>query len=73
MTDNLHKTSSFTQHMLSGAVAGTTEHLAMYPVDTIKTRMQASTSNKLSQVKKRINRIWRKECEDLALLSISGL
>ena len=36
--------SCFTQHMLSGAVAGTTEHLAMYPVDTIKTRMQASTS-----------------------------
>lgn len=43
------KVSSFTQHMLSGAVAGTTEHLAMYPVDTIKTRMQASTSSK-SQV-----------------------
>lgn len=36
--------SCFTQHMLSGAVAGTTEHLAMYPVDTIKTRMQASSS-----------------------------
>lgn len=29
------------QHMLAGAVAGITEHTAMYPVDTIKTRMQA--------------------------------
>ncbi len=29
------------QHMLAGAVAGMAEHSAMYPVDTIKTRMQA--------------------------------
>jgi hypothetical protein len=29
------------QHMLAGAAAGITEHTAMYPVDTIKTRMQA--------------------------------
>jgi hypothetical protein len=29
------------QHMLAGAAAGVTEHTAMYPVDTIKTRMQA--------------------------------
>lgn len=29
------------QHMAAGAVAGITEHVAMYPVDTIKTRMQA--------------------------------
>ncbi len=29
------------QHMFAGAVAGITEHIAMYPVDTIKTRMQA--------------------------------
>ena len=27
--------------MIAGAVAGTVEHTAMYPVDTIKTRMQA--------------------------------
>lgn len=27
--------------MLAGAVAGIVEHIAMYPVDTIKTRMQA--------------------------------
>ena len=27
--------------MAAGAVAGITEHVAMYPVDTIKTRMQA--------------------------------
>ena len=29
------------QHMCAGAVAGIAEHVAMYPVDTIKTRMQA--------------------------------
>lgn len=29
------------QHMFAGGVAGITEHIAMYPVDTIKTRMQA--------------------------------
>jgi len=31
----------FLQHMMAGAVAGMAEHSAMYPVDTIKTRMQA--------------------------------
>jgi solute carrier family 25 iron transporter 28/37 len=30
-----------TQHMIAGAAAGIVEHTAMYPVDTIKTRMQA--------------------------------
>ncbi|KAF8055036.1 SPAC8C9.12c [Scenedesmus sp. PABB004] len=52
--DNLHSPSApasssaavdgrqvFAAHMLAGAVAGVTEHTAMYPVDTIKTRMQA--------------------------------
>jgi hypothetical protein len=29
------------QHMVAGAAAGITEHTAMFPVDTIKTRMQA--------------------------------
>lgn len=27
--------------MLAGAIAGISEHIAMYPMDTIKTRMQA--------------------------------
>jgi len=35
--DGLH----FVSHMIAGATAGTVEHTAMYPVDTIKTRMQA--------------------------------
>mmetsp|Transcript_31353 Transcript_31353/g.43498 ORF Transcript_31353/g.43498 Transcript_31353/m.43498 type:complete len:318 (-) Transcript_31353:12-965(-) len=30
----------FTRYMLAGAVAGMTEHVAMFPVDTVKTRMQ---------------------------------
>ena len=29
------------QHMLAGAIAGILEHTLMFPVDTIKTRMQA--------------------------------
>jgi hypothetical protein len=29
------------QHMVAGAIAGMGEHLAMFPVDTVKTRMQA--------------------------------
>ena len=31
----------FLKHMLAGATAGTVEHVAMFPLDTIKTRMQA--------------------------------
>ena len=29
------------QHLLAGAMAGVAEHAVMFPVDTIKTRMQA--------------------------------
>ena len=32
----------FYKHMAAGAVAGTTEHTAMFPLDTIKTRMQTA-------------------------------
>jgi Mitochondrial carrier protein len=32
---------SFLQHMTAGALAGTVEHIAMFPMDTVKTRMQA--------------------------------
>ncbi|CAK0783894.1 hypothetical protein CVIRNUC_007094 [Coccomyxa viridis] len=35
--DDLH----FSNHMLAGAIAGTLEHTLMFPIDTIKTRMQA--------------------------------
>mmetsp|Transcript_9975 Transcript_9975/g.36460 ORF Transcript_9975/g.36460 Transcript_9975/m.36460 type:complete len:346 (-) Transcript_9975:90-1127(-) len=31
--------------MLAGAIAGSVEHLAMYPVDTIKTHMQAQSTS----------------------------
>lgn len=29
------------QHMVAGAIAGMTEHMAMFPIDTVKTRMQS--------------------------------
>ena len=32
---------SFRQHMVAGAFAGAAEHTLMFPVDTVKTRMQA--------------------------------
>ncbi|KAK9280664.1 hypothetical protein L1049_014361 [Liquidambar formosana] len=35
--DGLH----FWQFMIAGSIAGSVEHMAMFPVDTIKTRMQA--------------------------------
>ena len=39
--ESLPATSSVSAHMLAGAAAGTMEHALMYPVDTIKTRMQS--------------------------------
>ena len=42
----------YTQHMFAGAFAGTMEHTVMFPVDTVKTRMQlvaaASSSSSAS-------------------------
>ncbi|KAG8377067.1 hypothetical protein BUALT_Bualt09G0129600 [Buddleja alternifolia] len=39
--DGLH----FWQFMIAGSIAGSVEHMAMFPVDTLKTRMQAITSS----------------------------
>jgi len=36
----LHDGLSFPQYMLAGSVAGMVEHMAMFPVDLVKTRMQ---------------------------------
>lgn len=38
--DHLHDGLRFSQYMLAGSIAGMVEHLAMFPVDTLKTRMQ---------------------------------
>lgn len=32
-------------HMLAGAVAGVMEHVSMFPIDTVKTRMMAKTEH----------------------------
>ncbi|XP_057842955.1 uncharacterized protein LOC131052333 [Cryptomeria japonica] len=42
--ENLHDGLSFGQFMLAGSVAGMVEHMAMFPVDTLKTRMQMLAS-----------------------------
>jgi len=36
--------TSFSTHLIAGAIAGTAEHCGMFPVDTIKTHLQASKS-----------------------------
>ncbi|KAL8693405.1 MAG: hypothetical protein Q9218_001754 [Villophora microphyllina] len=36
-------TTSFTRALLAGALAGTTVDLSLYPIDTLKTRLQSST------------------------------
>lgn len=37
--------TSFAQHAAAGSCAGVMEHLGMYPLDTVKTRMQASSTS----------------------------
>ncbi|GAB2234096.1 hypothetical protein Droror1_Dr00003333 [Drosera rotundifolia] len=41
VTERTHDGLYFWQYMIAGSIAGCVEHLAMFPVDTIKTRMQA--------------------------------
>ena len=44
----LNTRDSFVTGLLSGAVAGTTVDLVLYPLDTVKTRLQATAGAKLS-------------------------
>ncbi|KAJ6409366.1 hypothetical protein OIU84_008959 [Salix udensis] len=44
--DGLH----FWQYMISGSIAGLVEHMAMFPVDTVKTHMQAIGSCPIKSV-----------------------
>lgn len=39
---------SFVTGLLSGAVAGTTVDLVLYPLDTVKTRLQATAGDRLT-------------------------
>lgn len=43
-----HDGLDFRQFMAAGSIAGVIEHTAMFPVDTLKTRMQARSSSRLS-------------------------
>eukprot|EP01018_Ginkgo_biloba_P004963 Gb_37582 [translate_table: standard] len=45
IVEELHDGLSFGQFMLAGSVAGMVEHMAMFPVDTLKTRMQMLASS----------------------------
>ncbi|KAE8750964.1 hypothetical protein FOCC_FOCC002392 [Frankliniella occidentalis] len=38
-------TASVSTHMMAGAIAGVMEHCIMYPLDSVKTRMQSLTPN----------------------------
>lgn len=39
---SIERAPSFTVSLLSGALAGTTVDVALYPMDTIKTRLQSA-------------------------------
>ncbi|XP_042509867.1 mitoferrin-like [Macadamia integrifolia] len=41
VTVSSHDGLEFWQYMIAGSIAGCVEHMAMFPVDTLKTRMQA--------------------------------
>ena len=45
--DNVHQLP-FYKHMLAGSAAGVAEHAFMFPLDTIRTNLQASSSRTLS-------------------------
>jgi len=45
--EELGEGESVVVHLIAGAVAGTAEHCAMFPIDTIKTNMQAVRPNPL--------------------------
>ncbi|KAK9168041.1 hypothetical protein Syun_000181 [Stephania yunnanensis] len=45
-----HDGLEFWQFMVSGSIAGCVEHTAMFPIDTLKTRMQAIGSSPSSQL-----------------------
>ncbi|KAI4149872.1 MAG: hypothetical protein L6R39_002404 [Caloplaca ligustica] len=42
MPSNTSSTNPFTRALLAGALAGTTVDLSLYPIDTLKTRLQSS-------------------------------
>ncbi len=48
--EGLPPTFSFSAHLMAGAIAGITEHGIIYPLDSIKTRMQIFTSSTASAV-----------------------
>ncbi|XP_073150474.1 uncharacterized protein [Henckelia pumila] len=41
----IHDGLEFWQFMIAGSIAGSVEHMAMFPVDTLKTRMQVLSSS----------------------------
>jgi len=43
--EELQDGETTTQHLIAGAFAGTAEHCAMFPIDTIKTNMQAVSNS----------------------------
>ncbi|GAB4860251.1 hypothetical protein Ancab_011731 [Ancistrocladus abbreviatus] len=50
VSSDAHDGLYFWQFMISGSIAGCVEHMAMFPVDTIKTRMQALGSCPIKSV-----------------------
>ncbi|KAK2643207.1 hypothetical protein Ddye_024970 [Dipteronia dyeriana] len=50
VTESQHDGLHFWQFMIAGSIAGSVEHMAMFPVDTVKTHMQAIRSCPIQSV-----------------------
>lgn len=50
MEASAHDGLRFWQFMIAGSIAGSVEHMAMFPVDTVKTQMQAMGSRPVKSV-----------------------
>lgn len=56
-----HDGLKFWQFMIAGSVAGIVEHTAMFPVDTLKTRMQTLVGLQPVGVRQALSSIWKLE------------
>ncbi|KAI1904980.1 hypothetical protein AGOR_G00011250 [Albula goreensis] len=71
--ESLPTTSSFVTHMIAGAVAGILEHAVMYPVDSVKTRMQSLQPDPKAQYRSVFDALYRMVRTEGLLTPLRGL
>ncbi|ORE08262.1 mitochondrial carrier [Rhizopus microsporus var. microsporus] len=57
--ESLGGNTTMTQNAIAGALAGIAEHCAMYPVDSIKTRMQVISTSSSIQTSAKLMNLWK--------------